>query len=64
MDYYINIEEYKKYYYVISYYKQNNNFIKNNLMNTDISIFELDEWNDLLNKSKIFKKMTEVDLLP
>jgi len=56
MDYYINIEEHKKHYYVISYYKQCNDFIKNNLMNTDISIFEIDEWDDLLNKSKIFKK--------
>ena len=56
MKYYINIEEYKKYYYVISYYKPCNDFIKNNLMNTDISIFEIDEWDNLLNKSEIFKK--------
>jgi hypothetical protein len=56
MDYYINIEEHKKHYYVISYYKPCNDFIKNNLMNTDISIFEIDEWDNLLNKSEIFKK--------
>ena len=56
MEYYINIEDNKKYYYVISYYKPCNDFIKNNLMNTDISIFEIDEWDDLLNKSEIFKK--------
>jgi len=60
MDYYINIEEHKKYYYVISYYKPTNDFIKNNLMNTDISIFEIDEWNDLLNKSEIFKKCVNI----
>ena len=57
MEYYINIEDNKKYYYVISYYSPNNDFIRSNLMNTDISIFELDEWNDLLNKSEIFKKL-------
>lgn len=60
MEYYINIEEYKKYYYVISYYSPNNDFIRSNLMNTDISIFELDEWNDLLNKSEIFKKWVNI----
>ena len=56
MEYYVNIENNKKYIYVISYYSPNNDSIKSNLMNTDISIFEIDEWNDLLNKSKIFKK--------
>ena len=60
MEYYLNIEEYKKYYYVISYYSPNNDFIRSNLMNTDISIFELDEWNDLLNKSEIFKKWVNI----
>ena len=60
MEYYINIKEYKKYYYVISYYSPNNDFIRSNLMNTDISIFELDEWNNLLNKSKIFKKYVNI----
>ena len=60
MEYYINIEEYKKYYYVISYYYPNNYFITSNLMNTDISIFELDEWNNLLNKSEIFKKYVNI----
>jgi hypothetical protein len=60
MEYYINIEEYKKYYYVISYYSPNNDFIRSNLMNTDISIFELDEWNNLLNKSEIFKKYVNI----
>jgi len=57
MEYYINIEDNKKYIYVISYYSPSNDFIRSNLMNTDISIFELDEWNDLLNKSEIFKKL-------
>ena len=60
MEYYINIEKYKKYYYVISYYGPNNDFIRSNLMNTDISIFELDEWNNLLNKSEIFKKYVNI----
>jgi hypothetical protein len=51
MNYEINIEDNKKYIYVISYYSSSNN-----LMNTDISIFEVNEWYDLLNKSEIFKK--------
>ena len=44
MDYDIDIQDNKKYIYVIS-----------NLMNTDISIFEINEWDELLNKSEIFK---------
>lgn len=59
MNYQINIEEHKKYYYVISYYSQSNDLIRiktSDLLNTDISIFEIDEWDDLLNKSEIFKK--------
>jgi hypothetical protein len=47
------IEDNKKYCYVISYYSQNDYTIHKN---TDISIFEIDEWKELLNKSKIFKK--------
>ena len=60
MEYFINIEYNKKYYYVISYYEPNNYFIKNNLMNIDISIFEIDEYDDLLNKSEIFKKYVNI----
>ena len=60
MEYYINIEEYKKYIYVISYYSPSNDFIRSNLMNTDISIFELYEWDDLLNKSEFFKKYVNI----
>jgi hypothetical protein len=51
MDYDIDIQDNKKYIYVISYYSSSND-----LINTDISIFEIDEWDDLLNKSEIFKK--------
>lgn len=63
MNYQINIEEHKKYYYVISYYSQSNDLIRiktSDLLNTDISIFEIDEWDDLLNKSEIFKKMVNI----
>ena len=60
MEYYINIEDNRKYIYVISYYSQSNDFIRSNLMNTDISIFELDEWDDLLNKSEFFKKYVNI----
>ena len=49
MDYDIDIQDNKKYIYVIS-----------NLMNTDISIFEINEWDDLLNKSEIFKKYVNI----
>ena len=55
MDYDIDIQDNKKYIYVISYYSSSNNLISN-LMNTDISIYEINEWDDLLNKSEIFKK--------
>ena len=44
------------YYYIISYYSNDENFYcqkSNN--NIDISIFEIDEWNNLLEISKIFK---------
>ena len=51
MDYDIDIQDNKKYNYVISYYSSSNN-----LINTDISIFEVSEWDELLNKSEIFKK--------
>jgi hypothetical protein len=60
MDNDIQIKENKKYYYVISYYRPSNDFIRSNLMNTDISIFELDEWNELLNKSKIYNKCVKI----
>ena len=56
MDCNINIVDSKKYYYVISYYEPNNDFIRSSLLNTDISIFEIDEWNELLSKSEIYKK--------
>ena len=60
MEYYVNIEDNKKYIYVISYYSPSNDFIRSNLMNTDISIFEIDEWDDLLNKNEIFKKWVNI----
>ena len=52
MDYYIDIQDNKKYIYVIS-----NNY---DLMNTDISILEINEWDDLFNKSEIFKKWVNI----
>lgn len=52
--YNINVQENKKYVYVISYYTPSSDFNINHLMNTDISIFEIDEWNDLLSKSEMF----------
>ena len=51
MDSDLIIEDNKKYCYVISYYSQNDYITHKN---TDISIFEIDEWKELLNKSKIF----------
>jgi len=60
MDYDINIDEDKKYVYVISYYSSTNDLIRSHLMNTDISIFEINEWCDLLNKSEIFKKYVNI----
>ena len=59
MDYDINIEDNKKYIYVISYYTPSND-LRSNLMNTDISIFEMNEWDNLLNKSEIFKKWVNI----
>jgi len=56
----IQIKENKTYYYVISYYKPSNDFIISGLTNTDISIFELDEWDELLNKSKIYNKCVKM----
>jgi hypothetical protein len=56
----IQIKENKRYYYVISNYSPTNNFIRSNLMNTDISIFELDEWDELLNKSKLYNKYVKI----
>ena len=50
----INIFDNKEYYYVISRYRPSNDFLKSDLFNIDISIFELDEWNNLLNKSKLY----------
>jgi len=55
MNYEINIKDNKKYIYVISYYGPSSD-----LMNTDISIFEINEWNDLLNKNEIFKKYVNI----
>jgi hypothetical protein len=59
MDYDIDIQDNKKYIYVISYYSSSNNLISH-LMNTDISIFEINEWDDLLIKSDIFKKYVNI----
>ena len=42
----------KKYFYVISYYESYYSHLKN----TDISIFEINEWHDLLNISKVFEE--------
>jgi hypothetical protein len=59
MNYDIDIQDNKKYIYIISYYSSSNNLISN-LMNTDISIFEINEWDNLLNKSEIFKKYVNI----
>lgn len=60
MNYEINIQD-KKYVYVISYYSSSYDLlIKSHLMNSDISIFEINEWDDLLNKSEIFKKWVNI----
>ena len=56
----INIIANKEYYYVISYYRPNNDFLRSNLMNTDISIFEINELDDLLNKNEFFKKYVNI----
>ena len=55
MDCNIKIEDNKNYYYVITYYRSNSD-----LLNTDVSIFEIDEWNDLLNKSELYKKWINI----
>jgi hypothetical protein len=59
MNYEINMED-KKYIYVISYYTPSNDLIRTIYMNTDISIFEINEWNDLLDKNEIFKKWVNI----
>jgi len=59
MDYDIDIQDNKKYIYVISYYSSSNNLISN-LMNTDISIFEINEWDELLIISYISKKYVNI----
>jgi hypothetical protein len=56
----IDIQDNKKYIYVMSYYSPSNDLMITHLMNTDISIFEINEWNDLLNKSEIFKKYVNI----
>ena len=55
MNYEINIKDNKKYIYVISYYGPSSD-----LMNTDISIFEINELDDLLNKNEFFKKYVNI----
>jgi hypothetical protein len=61
MNYEINIEDNKKYIYVISYYSPSiNDLIRIIKMNTDISIFEINEWDDLLHKSEKFKKWVNI----
>ena len=60
MDHDITVEDYKEYVYVISYYSPSNVFVRSDLMNTDISIFEIDEWEDLLHKSEMFKKWVDI----
>jgi hypothetical protein len=52
MDYDIYIQDNKIYIYVISH--------DDDLMNTDISILEINEWDDLFNKSEIFKKWVNI----
>lgn len=54
MDYNIDIQDNKTYIYVMSYYSPSNDLIITHLMNTDISIFEINEWDDLLNKNLFF----------
>jgi hypothetical protein len=56
----IIITDNKEYYYVISYYRPSNDFIRSDLKNTDISIFEINEWEDLLDKSKTYKKWVNI----
>jgi hypothetical protein len=56
MDQHINIIDNKEYYYVISYYTPSNDFLRNGFTNTDISIFEIDEWEELLIKSKLYNE--------
>jgi hypothetical protein len=55
----IKIEDNKKYYYVISYYNTSD-FIKSDLTNTDISIFEIDEWENMLTKSELYNKCVKI----
>jgi hypothetical protein len=59
MDYDIDIEDNKNYIYVISYYTPSND-LRSHLMNTDISIFEMNEWDNLLNKSEKFKQWVNI----
>jgi hypothetical protein len=59
IDYDIDIEDNKKYIYVISY-TPSNDLIRSNLMNTDISIFEINEWDDLLKKSELYNKCVNI----
>lgn len=54
MDYKIQIED-KQYVYVVSCYG-----LKDDLKTTDISIFEVNEWSDLLNKEELFKKWEKI----
>lgn len=56
----IQIKDNKKYYYVISYYRPSNDFIRSNITNTDISIFEIDEWGILLSKSKVYNECVKI----
>ena len=56
----INIVNNKEYYYVVSYYRPSNDFLRSILLNTDISIFELDEWNELLYKSRLFNECVKI----
>ncbi len=60
MIYDINIVDNQEYYYVISNYRPSNEFLRSNLMNIDISIFEIDEWEDLLNKSKLYNECVQM----
>lgn len=52
----MHIEKETTYCYVISYSKSRG-FTSSELSNTDISIFEIEEWNKYLNLSKKFEKI-------
>lgn len=51
----IHLIDSKEYYYVVSYY--NDEFFPHDIINNvDISIFKINEWNELLDMGKIFEQ--------